>query len=273
MATSKIKCPKCKTTFPLEPRRASLPTSLYHYTSFEVLTNLLKSDRETDGAYNLHFWFSNPLQTNDKREVHFFNEKLFETKKGKELEKQIDDIKNKVGNPFTLSFVHQKKSCSNEIPMWKMYGNNFKGVRLKFNFKKLQNLFQNKNGYDLILCEYLNKNQMDVITRNIRNFKDRELEDIYKKAVSYKMNEWSYENEWRIVFWTNEITKVEYRTNDGRLYMPIKIPLDCLDLIEIGPKADQDAIDGSLKLIKEKIGDVTENHFDILKSKLQIGYV
>ncbi len=271
--TKKVKCPKCKCSFVLKEITPSLPTSLYHYTSFEVLTKLLKENGKQDDVCHLHFWFSNPLQTNDKKEIHFFNEKLFKTKKGKDLEKQINDIKNKVGNPFTLSLVHQRNNCSNEIPIWKMYGNNFMGVRLKFNFKKLKTFVKSENTYDLIPCEYLNQTQMDSITRNIRNSKDEKLKDIYKKAISYKMNEWVYENEWRIVHWENSNSEIGYRTNDGRLYLPVKIPLDCLDVIEIGPKADQEAIEGSLRLIKEKIGNITENHFDIKRSNLQIGYV
>lgn len=273
MAIKKNKCPKCKASFTHKEKKPSPPTSLFHYTSFEVVTKILKDKGTREDIINLHFWFSNPLQTNDKKEIHFFNEDLYKGVKGKKLKKQIEEISTEIGYPFTLSLVHQRQNMSNEIPIWKMYGDNFKGIRLKFKFEKLKQYILQQTSTALIPCNYLNKTQMEEITRNIKKSQDERLEEIYKKAVSYKMNEWAYENEWRIVHWNNNNTDVGYRSSDGRLYLPVTIPLDCLEAIEIGPKADQDAIEGSLNLIKAKIGDIKENHFKIIRSKLQIGYV
>lgn len=270
MVTQKIKCPKCKTSF-IPIIKESKPTALYHYTSFEVLTKLFNEKGELDDKKALHFWFSNPLQTNDKNELHFYNEDLFNGVRGKEIEKEINRMKNEIGTPFTLSLVHQKKEISNEIPLWKMYGDNFKGVRLKFNFKELQLNFNDRET-KLIQCVYLNKTQMNEEIRQIKKTQRTELEEMYKKSVIYKTKEWAYENEWRIVLWNKEIDDEGYR-NDGRLYLSVKIPLSCLDVIEIGPKADQEAIEGSLNLIKAKLGDIEENKFKIQKSALQIGYI
>ena len=258
----------------------STTSSLCHYTSFEVLTHILNED--TLKTKNMSFWFSNPLQTNDKKEVRFFEEYIFKNKNGKSLQSKIDKLKNNIGNPYTLSLIHhkiEKKSyppC--EIPMWRMYGDNFKGLRLVFKYGKLKQFCQN-NGLSLLECKYLTKSDMNILAREIRqvmsssNFLDSSIETLYKEAVCYKTYDWVYEKEWRIVKWTNDIVNIGYRPANGRLYYPIKIPLDLLETIVIGPKADQEAIEGSLNLIKKKLGDMPENHFKIVKSKLQIGYV
>ena len=99
------------------------------------------------------------------------------------------------------------------------------------------------------------------------------LVNIYRESIIYKTIEWSYENEWRLVTWCNDILKIDSKP-DGRLYLPLKIPLSSLKTIEIGPKSDTEAIKGCLKLIQQKMIARNINvDFDIKISKLNIGYV
>ena len=267
----------------LKSKQYQPPSSLWHYTSFEILTHILDLKNEClKDRQMLNFHFGNPLQTNDKKEVRFFEEFVYDTKKGKELKLEVERVKTNIGNPFCLSLIHhiedEKNYPSCEIPMWRMYGNQFSGVRLRFDFKKIKNHYSKLDNYNIFRCNYLTKTKMAEKGREIRKlFKQSDtcldIEKIYKDAISYKTYDWVYENEWRIVAWCKDNNKVDFIPQTGRLYITQEIPLDFLETIEIGPKADQEAIEGSLNLIKEKIGDIKENHFNIKKSKLQIGYV
>lgn len=256
------------------------PSSLWHYTSFEVLMYILAEDDLKNGE--MSFWFSNPLQTNDKKEVNFFREYVFKGKGGRYLEKEVSKMEEKVGYPFTLSLIYHKEDKktykSAEIPMWKMYGNNFSGVRLRFKFDKLNKYCQGIDSLDLADCEYLTKTEMNEKGQNIRKTipvgsSTTDLETIYKKSVRYKTYDWIYENEWRLVKWTKDINTIKARPADGRLYLPLKLPIDLLEAIEIGSKADQTAVEGYLHLLKRKFSNNEEIHFSILKSKLEIGYI
>lgn len=261
-------------------KKESRPSSLWHYTSFENLTFILNLKDESC-AYKglLNFWFSNPLQTNDKKELNFFKEHIYNGKKGEQIKKEIEFIEGKIGSPFTLSLIRHYDahypSC--EIPMWRMYGDNFNGVRLRFNYKELEKYCQNHE-LELAQCIYPTKEEMSSTSRDIRNSYEAEdlntLETIYKKTVCYKTRDWVYENEWRLVKWCNNIEDIGFRPKDGRLYHEVKIPIDLLETIVIGPKADQDAIEGCLNLIKDKLKNKKINaNFNIEKSKLQIEYV
>ena len=258
-------------------QKNSPPSSLWHYTSFEVLTKIIPIDKE-ERKSNLTFWFSNPLQTNDKKEIRFFEEYVFRNKKGEKLREEVDKIKEKVGRPFTLSLIHHKEDTKSypscEIPMWKMYGNNFYGVRLRFDFLQLKKYCDARDDMELKQCIYLTKKAMGEKSRKLKEVNDKEsVESIYKESPCYKTCNWEYENEWRLIKWSNDIKAIGFRPNDGRLYLPVTLPLELLETIEIGPKADQEAIEGSLLLIKKKLQDNSDVHFKIKRSKLDIGYV
>ncbi len=261
----------------------TLPNSLYHYTSFEVLTHILDLKNEClKERQMMKFHFGNSLQTNDKKEVQFFKDYVYKNKGGEKLYKQVENIRNKIGEPFILSLIHHVNTKSSypscEIPMWKMYGNNFAGVRLRFDFKKMQEYYKDKDNIDFAKCQYNTISEMEEKGRNIRNSFDRDaqnsdLENLYKQAILYKTYDWEYENEWRLVAWCNNTNMIDFISTSGRLFIEQEVPLNLLEAVEIGPKADQIAIEGSLNLIKNKLGNIPENHFKIEKSKLQIGYV
>ena len=250
---------KCiKTEIPQEK-----PSSLWHYTSFETLTHILDTNNECmENRRMLSLHFGNLLQTNDLKEVHFFEEYVYKHKGGEKLKETIETIRPNIGYPFSFSLIHHKeivkKYPSFEIPMWKMYGKNFCGVRLKFNYKKMKEYCKSFSDIDLKKCQYYSKTQMEDRGKTIRKtYQDEEtvianLESVYKDSVVYKTYDWVYENEWRIVKWVKDINMVDYSRETGRLYIKQEIPLDCLEIIEIGPKADQTAFHNSLDLIQKK---------------------
>lgn len=272
---------KNKTT-PLKEKE-SKPSSLWHYTSFETLTKILDPSKECiKDRKMLNFRFGNPLQTNDKKEVHFFEEFVYKGKIGNELKQQVENVKEDIGKPFILSLIHHRENPRNylscEIPMWRMYGNQFAGVRLKFDYQKMEKYCKSSSDISLEKCTYLTKTKMEEKGKSIRDTfmqsnVDTELKKIYKASVCYKTYDWEHENEWRLIVWSNDNNKIDFNPQNGRLFIPQEIPLDWLTAVEIGPKADYEACEGSLQLIKEKLGSISENHFKIKRSKLEIGYV
>lgn len=252
----------------------NIPKSLYHYTSFEAVTKILGI--EFLKKEQLSFRFSNPLQTNDPREVKFFEDHVFNTKTGKELKDKIDSIKSDIGDPFTLSLIYHKqredgeRCLSTEIPMWKMYGDNFKGVRLRFSYKKLSEYCESSGNLSLNKCVYKQKTDMTEHGRTIRNSKqDLDLESIYRQSILYKVSDWEYENEYRLIKWCKDLGQRDFVPTTGKIYIPMTLPLSSLEAIEIGPKADQPALEGSLNLLKSKY----DLDIKVSKSKLEIGYV
>ena len=260
----------------------SIPSTLRHYTSFESLTNILKVDASK--GEEMCFWFSNPVQTNDPKELHFFTESLYKGSLRNHLKGHLEDAQSRIGHPFTLSLTHHIESPKtypfSEIPLWGMYGNHFNGVRLRFKYKALKQYCEEHDDLDLVRCKYITQTEMDTKTRNIRkiikNNKDNysnDFDQIYKESVCYKGCGWLYENEWRLVHWYKGADQIGYKT-DGRLYLPIKLPISLLDAVEVGPKADLSALKVALELIKKKYssnGIIAS--FNIIESKLKIGYV
>ena len=255
------------------------PSALWHYTSFETLTHLFDMGEDSciyDGLLN--FRFGNPLQTNDKNKVHFFEDYVYKGVQGAALKRKMMETEKTVGSPFALSLIcHDdvEKTCPLcEIPMWKMYGDNFKGVRLGFNYKRLLEC----DGWNLIKCHYLTKARMEEKGQNIMmsfltQSDEFDIQHVYKDVVCYKTYDWVYENEWRLVVWCNDLSRIKF-DQVGRLFIPIKMPLGCLETIEVGPKADYEAIEASLLLAKEKLScKGIETNFKIKQSKLQIGYI
>ncbi len=219
---------------------------------------------------------NNPLQMNDKREVHFFEDYVFIRSVGEKMKKIKEDLKKKVGAPYILSFIYHKRingHFSHEIPMWWMYGNNYKGIRLRFDFQKLNENIQSK-GVLLTECKYETNKNMKEIGKNMRksfanNYNQDEVKINLKETAVYKSYEWEYENEWRLIRLCKQ-EEVKYDDNTGRFYYPIELPLYCLNAVKIGPNADKDYIEGCLTLMKEKFGWKDSECFRISKSNLQI---
>ena len=256
-------------------KKASKPSSLYHYTSFKALLKILNEESLKKQMISIRL--NNPLQMNDKREVHFFEDYVFCGKIGEEMKQKKERFKKDIGDPYILSFIHHisnKGRLSHEIPMWWMYGDNYKGIRLRFDFKTLNEYCQSDGRLLLQKCQYETDNKMIEIGKKIRksfviNDNLDELEESYKRVALYKPYDWEYENEWRMLKWC-KIEEVKYDDSTGRFYFPIELPLNSLRAVEIGPNADKDYIKGWLNIMKEKLEWKESEGFKINNSNLQI---
>ena len=223
---------------------ASKPANLYHYTSFSALRKILLLEEG-----KLLIRLTDPLLCNDKKEILFFEENVYEgksvekLKSGEELRRKMEETAIQVGRPFIFCLIQHKQNgnvarkgyLQDEIPMWNMYGDSSQGVRMQFGFKKLNDYIRGiQDGEDapvLEPCEYLNNEEMIAKGRTLRT-KPSDPVTLYKKIPLYKNCQREFENEWRVIFWEKKMENKEI------IYK--EFPLSCLNSIRIGPIAKEE---------------------------------
>lgn len=262
-----------------------LPSAFYHYTSVASLFKILcckALEKET-----ISIKLSNTMQSNDPKEVHFFKDYVFnDTKSGKKM----NSLKSKLDfnrEPFSFSLIHhyegnevklfgRKGYPHCEIPMWSMYGDKFKGVRLRFDAKELKACVEEKINFILHKCAYKTISEVKELGKDIRTqfrtgeIVDEDLISLYKEACFYKPFSWAYECEWRIASFVNRNDGICIDENNGKNYILTYLPLKCLKAIEIGPLADYGQIQSSLSVLQEKPTQL--KNVKIIKSNLQVKY-
>lgn len=226
---------------------------LYHYTALEALFGIVDLEQG-----KLHLRLSNPLECNDKKEIHFFEKYVFKHQSGMELQNKVEEMKTSFGEPYSFSLI-QHLAYTNfgakgyphcEIPMWSMYGDNFKGVRLQFRFKKLSEYInpQSKD-VELSKCQYLKANEMEEKGRIYRRQKEN-MDVLYRSIPFFKSFHWVYENEWRIVSWIKKENEVRH---DGKDPFMIDFPLQCLTKICVGSKVSDVDYKNVINVMKDKL--------------------
>lgn len=158
--------------------KKSAPSSLYHYTTSEVVTILF------NGILNNNYTeLNNPMLSFHASEAHFMNDKnengliinnLYSN--SKELTNKFESIRNKLNKVFVLS-LGKSRDC---LPMWLIYGNTGSGISLRFDFKQLKkssNIVFIKdidteklnNEILLIECNYQSNNKILQYAKSYRN--------------------------------------------------------------------------------------------------------
>lgn len=264
---------------------------LYHYTSLEVLKCMF--DSYTKENPYLTFWASNCTYMNDPKEItegitlvrdilkegleghdlchakFFLDENLKEDSLRDGL--LLESAQGIANIPYAVSF---SKNADN-LNMWRMYGDNGKGVVLGFIRNELR-----PPGTKLIDCIY---NTVDEIT----DFKERVLSEftrLYKDIVpppprmtqetydylmtlgpfcrlisEIKNQCYSYERESRAI---TDCKNPKFRMQNGILtpYTPVKIPIKALNRIVIGPTCDnRNLISIQLLLCSRGLYELSEN--------------
>lgn len=261
------------------------PSTFYHYTSVSSLFKIL--DRKTLGNEMISIKFSNTMQTNDPKEVHFFNNYVFNDTKSGEIMNSLKSLLDFNSEPFSFSLIHHYEGNEEklfgrkgyphcEIPMWSMYGDKFKGVRLKFDAQELKAYIEGKPNFILKKCDYKTISEMREIGKEIRtkfrngSIDNEKLISLYKNACFYKPFSWAYECEWRIASFVKCADAICINGNNGKNYILTQLPLNCLRAIEIGPLADYGQILSSLSVLQEKYTQMKK--VKIIKSNLQVKY-
>lgn len=186
----------------------------YHYTSLETIFYILKSGK-------VHL--SSLIGLNDKSEVNYINEYM---EKGWE---------NKF-HPITLTYHNSRfiicfSKKRDNLTQWRLYGNEGKGVMLKFNvvnnFSSGNNIYLNDINYNL-------KN-FDIIKEYRKLFREKfkisfNLEIIDYWKFFYKKEDYSDEAETRLIVNTpHQFTKhIDFKINRYGIITPY-IELDCIN--------------------------------------------
>ncbi len=268
-----------------KPSQKPSPTSLYHYTSSEVLLYLLKKIIETkdlskENAF-LNFHASESTCMNDIRENEIIRKDL--NLISTNLINRFKQIKEKLYKVYVISFGRYDE----KIPMWNMYGCESHGISLGFNYKKLiSDISIIKAGSIekidvgkkyLIKCNYCSVSELNKQAKKLRaQFKtttdEKDLINLFNKSqletISNKHDSFSYEDEYRIITFSkeSEFKKGRYGLTE---FKEVEIPLCALERITAGPLCssnDIEKIESLCKIIQNKM----EIKINVKKSKLSI---
>lgn len=247
---------------------------LYHYTSLEVLKCMF--DNYSNEHQYLTFWATNCAYMNDPREISegidLIKDALYDIecpalRQRASVIIENDKIKDallitsplmKTGVAYAISFSEN----SDNINMWRMYGNEGKGIALGFDRNKI---IVDDCSFDF--CFYNNDKERESLLEEIRKAFEtilvkigtapygisqrnydylRCLDAISMFAPRIKNAAYDYEKESRLVTYCK---KPEFRVSNGILipYTTLQIPVEALESIILGPDCDSRNID-SLRL-------------------------
>ena len=252
------------------------PSSVVHYTSLEVV-RIMFDKALTGTEANVTFHLSNHTMMNDYGEGsiildRFFTDSNFKRSLKKEWEECFLNIRPFI---FSTSSTDNNTRSKGNISMWKMYGNEFRGAYIRFNFKELKE-FCDSNNLELIQCDYLTTSDVSKIISQLNNGNNTEFTDILKHVCKTKTIEWSYEKEWRIVV-KKDVTgrEVKIKNTDHGLveYVELDIPIRLIKEICLGPLCNQNDLE-CLDTLKNQLISIFGNNvnFKIQKSSIKIRY-
>ena len=262
--------------------KKSPPTSLLHYTSLEAFFSMIKDVYEGKSD-NLNVHLSNIRMMNDLGEYNLIIDKFLTNSKSKQIiRNQIEQIILNKGDIFVYSLMYSDKFRMGKIPMWKMYADNCKGVKLRFNYKNLNSYLSNlSNGFDYKLkeCKYFTFNEINkkvaeynyCFKKNKCDSEDSEyinlLNSLLNEVSFIKYKYWEYESEYRIVV-RSKSNKFKLTPRGLVKYHELPIPISLLEEVQIGPSANLVTTKESLETIKRALFKSTK--FNISESKLLI---
>lgn len=222
---------------------------LYHYTSVETLYKIFHN--QENGYIKLRANFF--MNMNDPLDCRYLiNEISRLANKGNDSYAKInyDNAIKNAGIPYFISF----SSKGDDLPMWKMYGDNGHGVVIGFDRNEIEKSTQNyqkRGAQDDILiakqcfcklydCKYWNIN--DIKTEYWDKYFRREKESLLTiqdiAVISYlvKSPYYHYEDETRVVFLYTPSNK------PAPDFINFHVPINSIKIIKAGPCIDVDYI-------------------------------
>ena len=248
---------------------------VYHYTSIEALIKMLhipdeiekkmiEANNESGYGYYLTFHATDAYMMNDRME-HKLILDIVDKLIPKKLRSQYNHEITSVGKPYVVSFCSER----DYIPMWKIYPQQNTGVCLQFdlnnnNIEILKSINSDREIHTNYICfneckyktpadlkAYV-KTQIKEIESEYKCLPDGQISQnypfhtLYKDAILYKGTEWSYEKEWRLIWWCNH-NKIKSGKYGATSYQEIKIPLRFLKEILISPSSNQEPVQYGLQ--------------------------
>jgi len=250
----------------------------YHFTSCAGLYGMLK-DYSMDNPY-LTMWATHSSFMNDSSEYEYGKEMCIKVLKLYEKQAKVPSDKSifKLGKkriedfllndaPFLISLTGNIESAA----MWSMYSSGGSGIALKFDVATLQKhyLLNGKNSIEPTSCIYCKKANdiltkhgayIDLLYKTIWSFYNSEDDDNFPEVLLFdiasqiKHNSFEYEDEHRIVV-SKDNRKVLYRVRDNIIipYVEVKVPIEALKGIIVGPTANYDYIKKSIEMYIESL--------------------
>lgn len=290
---------------------------VYHYTSVDALLSILEGCRKNENNSTLPFWAGCVYNSNDPREMELGYEAVklilpqFENSCAKNMnlsevytkpeyeEKCIQRFSQRPKDgfvemstiPYAISF-----SCKRDfLPMWSMYGNDKRGVCLKFNLGKLiDDIKEISDFVHYECCQYnIIKEQMlpelynFIVMRMDRGNGEMSISDkieelsLLCECISpfVKSDDWAYESEFRVVSYKHYGPNYINFFNDFSVspfcgatvkvdnHDTISISADTLEEIIIGPLANYDVLEHTLR---NELNECMLNHVEITQSSINI---
>lgn len=155
--------------------------------------------------------------------------------------------------PFVFSTIATTNSTKNRgsLPMWKLYGNDFKGALIRFNCKAIQD-FASENSYIFTPCQYMTVANANKLIADF-NKRNAGFDELMQASCRTKQIYWNYENEWRIIAFTSkENVKIKATPRGLVEYIELKVPISLVEEICLGPLTSKESLQ-SLELLKENL--------------------
>ena len=254
----------------------------YHFTSCAGLYGMLK-DYSMDNPY-LTMWATHSSFMNDPTEYEYGKDmcqkvlKLYEEKEGiAKTNRSIFRVAKKQISKFMSNDAPYLISLSKNIDsaaMWSMYSSNGSGIALKFDISTLNRYMNSNSGcvsmteciYHKTAKEILDDNgayikvMHDIMYAQIKKYNNDSLPKVLliDLAAQIKHSSYAYENEYRLVIEKKD-NPVGFRIRNNVIipYIEVKIPIEALWGIIIGPTANYEYIKKSLEVFLSNLGDNT----------------
>lgn len=238
--------------------------TVYHYTTIEALFAGILSDKRNPGE-EICLWASNCEYLNDPDEIKTgikFVEEFLTHLLGDEVRFSEESKTDMLKDTFILSF----SACADELPMWNTYGNGGKGLNIEIDLTDyLAHIKHQYLAYALYPAHGAIKRLSEKIVKLSDKAEFKELLDEAQLNVDIDLlsallvmitkNEYyDYENEIRLACMFPE--HVEYRLSKGLIipYIKVFLPKEKLKSITIGPCADFNLTEKSLRTYLDSIG-------------------
>lgn len=227
-----------------------------------------------DATFALHLSLLSMMGDSDGYGEIILDKYFADSTRKKDLKKEWDNDFYPDNLPFVFSTVAIDDKAGGSLGsllMWKKYGNAGNGALIRFDWKKLQ-AFCRVNGYRFSPCRYRDIEDIDVLIRLFYH-DDLSFARILEEVCLAKSISCVYEQEWRVICYSGRDNIHTKPTSRGIMsYVEIRLPIELIEEICLGPLTDEKTTLESVLLLKNKLRDKCGGrvNFEVTKSKIDM---
>ncbi len=266
---------------------------LYHYTSIETLNAILSNikhevpDRANKDSLDFYKFVLRATHWqffNDPLEYQFYYQNLLEffdnDPKLRKLKEKFEYVVGITGGFSGMPYIISLSKCFDNLDMWRSYSKNGTGVAIGFKADVLKelvtrlNIEQKFNTVRLYDCRYLEDEQ---IYSEIRKINKKPLlealsmdkiplngfSSLFETFATFKHPCYMSEREKRIVTFYHNMrqSNVKFRVSNGTNipYLEVGLPLSLIKEIVIGPCANKELNEDSIRMQLDYITGLTKD--------------